>query len=137
MSGKEEAWSVNDEDFRYDSLRELIDNNRDELNLGVTVYVGEATRPTMYQLCDADDVIETMADRAYDIGGEYAEGFPCVSQAARDELNDLLSGWLEKHCIVDFYSVSNVKPYVLTDADFGTADPQPESSTPEKPSVAQ
>lgn len=129
-NSKEAAWSHNNEDFNHDSLGDLLDNHGDDLKPGDTVYVGDAERPTMGELCSADDVIETMADRANDIAGEYAEDFPDVTKEAKDELNALLVAWMEKHCNVNFYTVTNVKPYVLTAADFETVPAAPESTSP-------
>lgn len=117
-SEKEEVWSVDEEGFSCSSLGELIDNNADILTIGRTVYAGTADRPTMRQLCDADDIIEMMSERAYEIAGEYADGFPDVDQEAKDGLNALLAAWMEKHCsYINFYAVSNIREYVLTADD--------------------
>jgi len=116
-SGK--CWSVDKEDFNSITLGDLLDDN-DELRAGDTVYVGDATIPKTSHLCDAGDVIDTMRDRASDIGGEYAEDYPNVSNEAEAELNKFLSEWIGKHAHPTFYTVSNVRPYILGAGDFET-----------------
>lgn len=113
-----EAWSTNNEDFNYSSLEDLIDSNSGELAVGQTVYVGDGRKPKLSEFCDANDVIEMMQNRACDIGGEYAESFmDDVSGEAVQELDDLLKSWMEKHVTVNFYTVHNVREYVLTEDD--------------------
>ncbi|WP_454751654.1 hypothetical protein [Cupriavidus necator] len=120
---KEETWSRDNEEFRYDSLGDLLDNFGDELNVGDVVYVGEAHRPKAGDLIDADDVIETISNRGYDYGGEHADGFPEVDKAATEELDALLRAWVDKHCLpANFYQVTNVREYVLTAEDLSDTE---------------
>jgi hypothetical protein len=123
MNTKQECWSANQEDFIYETLGDLLDAN-DELEAGSTVYVGEAESPSYKQLCSADDVIEMMGERAYDVGGEWAEDFPDVTKEAVQELDALLLAWMQKHCHINFWTVNNVKPYVLTEEDAPSPAPQ-------------
>lgn len=118
-SGK--CWSVDEEDFNSITLGDLLDNHED-LKVGDIVYVGDATTPIYSHICDAGDVIDTMRDRASDIGGEYAEDYPNVSSEAEEELNKFLSVWIGKHAHPTFYTVSNIRPYVLGADDFEAAD---------------
>jgi hypothetical protein len=117
MTEKEECWSVNNEDFTYSELGELLDCNA-ELKVGDMVYVGDAVRPSVWRLCDANDVIDTIADRAFDIAGEHAEDCAEVSDEAVAELNTLLSTWIAKHCNLNFWEVKNVREVVLTAEHF-------------------
>lgn len=113
-----EGWSDNDEDFRHESIEELLDSN-DQLKPGDCVYVGDTVRPDPATYLDADDVINQVADRGYDDGGEYADGYPdSVSEEAKAQLNRFLSAWLRTHCAPRFYQVKNSRPYTLTAADF-------------------
>lgn len=117
MDNQKESWSRDGEEFRYDDLDDLVGSN-DDLKPGDRVYVGEAVPPNVKHLCDANDVIDTINDRSYDVGGEYAEG--CVdgiSKEARDELDAFLAAWIAKNCDLSFYTVKNIKPYVLTADD--------------------
>ena len=116
-SGK--CWSVDNEDFNNLTLGDLLDDHED-LKVGDTVYVGDATIPRASQLCDSSDVIEMMGDRASDIGGEYADDYPDVSSEAKAELDEFLAKWIGKHARPTFYTASNFRPYVLSADDFET-----------------
>lgn len=111
-----EAWSTNNEDFNYSSLEDLIDSNCGELAVGQTVYVGDGRKPKFSEFCDADDVIELMQNRGFDIGGEYADSFmDDVTPEAKQELAEFLKSWMEKHVTINFYTVHGVREYVLTE----------------------
>lgn len=110
------VWSDNDEDFEYESLEDLLASN-DELKAGDTVYMGEAIPPKADDLVRTYDVIDAMSDRAYDMVGEHADGFPDVSDEAVAELKNFLVGWVNKHCQIYFWEVKNSKPYVITAED--------------------
>lgn len=113
-----EAWSTNNEDFNYNSLDDLINSNSGELEVGQIVYVGDGKRPEFSEFCDADDVIDLIQNKGYDIGGEYADGFmDDISPDAKIELDEFLKGWMEKHIAIDYYTVHSVREYVLTDED--------------------
>lgn len=110
------VWSRNNEDFTCDELDELLDTH-DDLAVGDVVFIGEVAPIQTKHLCDADDVIEMIGERAYDEVGEYADGYPDVMPEARAELDALLAGWIEKHAKPTFYSVVNVRQYFITAAD--------------------
>lgn len=111
------CWSSNNEDFNCRELGDLLDEN-EELKVGDTVYVADVVHPSSSQFCDADDVIDTMRDRASDIGGEYAEDYPDIADEAKAELNAFLAAWIDKHASPSFYTVINAKPYILSADDF-------------------
>jgi hypothetical protein len=115
-----ECWSINEEGFSHDSLAELLDNHP-ELEAGSRVFVGEAAHPALNRLIDSDDVIVQMGDRADDIAGEYADGYPDVSAEDKAELDALLATWIEKACPPTFYEVKNVRAYVITEQDIAGA----------------
>ncbi|HDV6327491.1 TPA: hypothetical protein RJR39_003584 [Burkholderia cenocepacia] len=110
------VWSRNNEDFTCDELDELLDM-RDDLSVGDLVFVGEVAPVQSKRLCDADDVIDMIGERAYDEVGEYADGYPDVTPEARAELDALLAGWIEKHAKPTFYSVINVREHIITAED--------------------
>lgn len=112
-----ECWSADEEDFNAQSLGDLLDAH-DELTIGSNVYFGEAVHPDISKLVDPDDIIDTMADRAYDIAGEYADGYPSVSAEDKAELATLLDAWINKRARPTFYTVKNVQSRVLTEHDF-------------------
>lgn len=116
MVANQECWSVDEENYNYDSLAELLASHG-HLVAGDKVYVGTAVPPVVSQLCDADDVLETIADRASDFAGEYGADCAEVDKEAKAELNALLAAWIEKHCNLNFWQVSDVRPHVLTEED--------------------
>lgn len=111
----EECWSVDEENFNARTLDELIGNH--DLEVGAVVFRAEAMHPAPKELINADDIIETMGERAYDIAGEHGEDYPDVSTEAAQELNDVLATWITKHAAPTFYTVKNVQPYTITEAD--------------------
>lgn len=119
MNTKREVWSADKYDFlrACDSLDELLSYDND-IEAGQTVYVGEAIPVEPEQLFDSDDLFDQLADRAYDIVGEAAEDYPeRFSDDAAKELNDLVHGWMLKHCPPSFFCVRNVRPYKVTPED--------------------
>jgi hypothetical protein len=116
-----ECWSVDQEHFQSGTLVDLL-SNHSELTPGVIVWRGIAVHPNNTHLCDGNDVIDTMADRACDFAGEHAEDYPAVSDDARAELDQLLSDWIDKYAPPHFFQVESVEPYTLTNADFITAE---------------
>ncbi|CAK0530542.1 gp45 [Burkholderia pseudomallei] len=110
------VWSKDSEFFSCDALDELLDMH-DELAVGDVVFYGDVAPIPTERLCDADDVIDMIGDRAYDEVGEAADGYPDIAPEAKAELETLLSGWIEKHAKPTFYSVVNVSEHVITAAD--------------------
>lgn len=108
--------SKDNEFFSCDALDELLDMH-DELAVGDVVFYGDVEPIPIVRLCDANDVIDMIGDRAYDEVGEAADGYPDIAPGAKAELETLLSGWIEKHAKPTFYSVVNVSEYVITAAD--------------------
>lgn len=115
-----QCWSANGEDFLFQSLSELLDSHPG-YQPGDVVYVGDASYPDTHQLIDAEDVIEQMTDRAWDIAGEYAMDYPDATKEAKAELDQFLQAWITKHCPPEFFVVKNSKEYTLTAADMEIA----------------
>lgn len=115
----EKCWSHNNEEFNYESLEELIQWLHDDkaLEVGRVVYFSIANKPDAGQFVSAESVIDNMASAAWDVGSEYAEDFPDVTPDARKELEEFLEAWARKHCEVNFFTVSGVQEYVITQAD--------------------
>lgn len=118
MSDTKECWSVDGEEFTYDSLGDLLDSRGDELRPGHKVWRGTAQLPTMSSLADAGNVIEDIAERAYDFGGEWAVDYPEVTPEHKAKLQALLEQWLAECPSPRFYQVTGVAPYELTADDF-------------------
>lgn len=110
------AWSLNNEDFNYDSLDEAI-GMLDQPAVGTIVYIEEITEVTQRFLCSANHIIASMGDRAYEEVGELAANYPEVSDEGRAELKALLADWMEKYAKPNFCRVINVREYELTAED--------------------
>ncbi|KVU65296.1 hypothetical protein WK72_18935 [Burkholderia ubonensis] len=110
------AWSKDNEFFSCDALDELLDMH-DELAIGDVVFFGDVAPIPIKHLCDADDVIDMIGERAHDEVGEAADGYPDIASEAKAELEALLAGWIEKHAKPTFYSVINVREHIITAAD--------------------
>lgn len=115
-TGPDEVWSRDEEYFNFSDLGELLDTY-DDLEVGQVVYVGERVPQDPSAWFDADDLIEELSCRAYDACGECAEDWPDVTPEAKEEFNALVAAWIEKHCPVSFYSVTNVRSHTLTEED--------------------
>jgi hypothetical protein len=105
-----------------DSLASFVSDH--ELAAGAVIQRGEASKNNAsYYLPDIDDVINHMANQASD-DSEYADGFPDLTKAQEVELDTLMEpmrAWVDKHCDVRFYEVSDIEPYTVTDADVSAA----------------
>lgn len=111
----DKAYSLDGEHFNY-FLSDIIDEQC--LKIGATVYIGDVHKPKPSDFFDIEYFLQALGERAYDEHGEFAEGFPNVTKEAEKELKDIVTAWLEKHCEIDFYSVDNMREYVLTEVDF-------------------
>lgn len=113
-------WATDDETYNLDTLDEVIESllfyNEPNEIVGSKVSYGEAV-PFSTDWIDADFVIDNIAERGYDEGGEWAEDFPDVSAEAREELETFLSAWQSKHCIANFWKIKNTKEYTITQED--------------------
>jgi len=112
------AWSLNEEDWPYASFGELL-NDDEGVQVGQVVFYGECVKKSpAYFMPSASEVLDVAADKAYDIGGEFAEDFGRdVTQEARRELEDFLSAWASRHLKVEFYQVENVGRHKVTAED--------------------
>lgn len=119
---KEIVYSDDPEHFGEATLEEAIDRaiNQDwggHLKPGVTITIhqGEvrACKPSDYAP-DAWHILEDMECRASDDVGEVAEGFMFCEDEAREELEEFLKQWSDKHLACHFYAVDNIKEIEVT-----------------------
>jgi hypothetical protein len=114
----EECWSLDECEFRYGSLCDLLDCNSGELQAGQVVYVGDQVPADPTIFFDADDLIDRLGEVAYDNHGECAEDWPDnVTKEAKDEFNAFVDAWIAKYCPPRFYGVENIRPYTITAED--------------------
>ena len=113
------AWSADNEEFKFDSLGEVLEYlyKNDELHVGRIVYFGTPSRPKPDSFIKADNILDMIGDNAYDFAGEYASDFPDVGEDAKRELGDFLSQWCNKHLDVTFYQMTRVQEYAIKAED--------------------
>lgn len=114
---EEIIWSCDEDQWWQEEFEEVLDclEVTGELEVGRIIYQGTPKRPSPIFI-GADDVIELISERAYDIGGEYAYDYPDVSDEQKQELEDFLDKW-QRQFIPSFYTVQDVKGYVITQED--------------------
>lgn len=117
MDFYKEVWSANDEDFNSTCLSDLLNDNP-ELKVGDVVWKAEAKRPKVSNLVDVDDILELLAECAYDIGGEWSEDWSAdVASGHRESLQEVLEKWCQELPEINFYLVGKSVEYVITEQD--------------------
>jgi len=121
MKKYEKRWSVDGLNFKYETLGDLILDNKQNLEGREHVYVAEVYVPFASDFVSADDVLDGMLNRAHDECGRDAEDFPDATPAAIAELEEYLSAWADKHCPVRFYAIGAKHKYLLSKLDIEQA----------------
>ena len=104
----------------FDTIEQAIKNtiNDEDLKVGDHFDLGEI-QSYEYNF-DADDVIETLAERAYDEVGEAGEDWLAslpedIVADLNTGLDELINHWLDKHSLKpDFFIVREVETYEVT-----------------------
>lgn len=108
-----DCYSTDNEEFHDGDLHDAIRNLG--LQAGDTVWMGESHPAKASGWVDADDVLETLRDRAdADFGEMVGDDYPEVSDEAKEELNTFLANWLDTHCTPPFYHVRNSEKCAIT-----------------------
>lgn len=117
------ATSRESEQWHSDSLASFVSDN--EIAAGTEVFRGVIDRPKASSfMVEADDVINHMANQAYDNNSEYADNFPDLKPEHEEELKALLvplEKWADERCDVNFYTVEQIEPYIVTADDVAAA----------------
>jgi hypothetical protein len=113
------CYSHNGEDFIFDDFYELLVALNDDmaLHVGTEYYEGDTVQNSASQYFCVDSLLDSVGEQAYDDAGEYAEDFPEVSAEKREELNKMVSSWLDANCKVNFYTVQNVEKKFISQED--------------------
>lgn len=118
------VWSTNKEDFTSDTKEEAIENKYvyvdgvyTNAKAGDKLYYGTVQAIQSKHLVDADDVIDMLAERAYDLVGEYADNYPQASTKEVKLLDNYLKKWVEKYCKPSFYNIVDIQEYIITEED--------------------
>ena len=117
----EKCWSINGEDF-FDDWCQLIDElEQEELGEGTDYFEGDKIDVKIGEYVDIhgiDLMLERFDDWVYEDIGEIADcDFYNVSQEAKEELQELIQDWAEKHVNLPYWRVQNVVKKVVTKED--------------------
>ena len=102
------CYSTDEENFNWESLSELIEDN--ELEVGSAYWEADAIPVTHADNIHVGNILEYMDERLYDEVGEIADcDYSNVTHEAELELRDLMLAWAEKHVKLRYWKVRNAK----------------------------
>ncbi|SET40173.1 hypothetical protein SAMN05216326_12510 [Nitrosomonas marina] len=83
------------------------------------IYQGTKHPFTNSRFMDAESIIEDARDKAWDLAGEFSEGYlENIPKEKVDELDKLLADWFDTNVgQPDFYSVKNIKKITIHKED--------------------
>lgn len=115
------CWSLNGEYF-FDDWCDLIDElEQEELRVGTEYFEGDkvGVRISDYvNIHGIEYMLEQFDDWVYEDVGEIADcNFYNVSKEAKEELQELIQTWAEKHVKLPYWKVQNVVKKVVTQGD--------------------
>jgi hypothetical protein len=92
-----DSYSLNGDDFQEgcasEALQALDDDGR--LTLGTEYRLGVSDKPDPADFFDVDHLIEQMQERAYDVGGEFAEDYLAdLTEEQVKNLRQVVNAWL-------------------------------------------
>jgi hypothetical protein len=114
----EYCYSTDEENFQHESFGDMLDYVDYADSLGLIYYKGEKIALDHKDCIDVDSYLEMCDERAYEeIGEIYDYQFTCVDDAAKKELEDLITDWAKKHVKLRYWKVHNVKELTITKED--------------------
>ena len=120
----EKCWSVNGEDFFDDwdqLIDELYDYESDELPIGTEYFEGDKVDVKVSDYVNVyviDSMLEQFDAWVYEDIGEIADcDFYNASKEAKEELQEIIQAWVEKHVNLPYWKVQNVVKKVVTKED--------------------
>ena len=114
------AYSLNDEDYLYDSVGDLLDYLESEGNLveGTTYYESDIKEVNLADYFNVDSILECAEERLADDIGEHAFGVFGATQSARTELYNLMRSWTEKYLSKECWKcVGKAREYQVSQTD--------------------
>lgn len=115
----EKCYSNDGEEFRYESIGEMIDDT--DLIVGDTYYDGDTCEVTPDRVITAreiEHILENLDSSVYeDIGECYDNSFSNVTLEASEELRQFMVSWANKHVALNYWKVINVVEKQLTIED--------------------
>lgn len=118
----EKCWSVNGEEFfdDWDTLTDILESEGLAV-MGVEYFEADkvGTRISDYvNMRGIVSMLEQFDDLVYEDIGEVADcDFYNVSQEAKEELQELIQTWAEKHVNLSYWKLQNVVKKVVTKED--------------------
>ena len=120
----EKCWSVNGEEFFDDWCRlieELQDYEYDEIPIGTEYFEADKVDVKVGDYVNIHGIVsmlEQFDDWVYEDVGEIADcNFYNVLKEAKEELQELIQTWAEKHVKLPYWNVQNVVKKVVTQED--------------------
>jgi len=116
----EYCYSTNEENFNHESMGELLDylDGETDDKLGATYWRGEKRPLTHAECIDVDSFLELCDERAYEeIGEVYDNCFTDVDDAAKKELETLITEWAKKNVNIRYWKIRNVQELKITRED--------------------
>ena len=115
------CWSFNEEDF-FDDWCDLIDGlEQEELGVGTEYFEGYKVDVRISDYVNIHGIVSMLDqfdDWVYEDVGEIADcNFYNVSKEAKEELQELIQTWAEKHVKLPYWKVQNVVKKVVTQED--------------------
>lgn len=127
---EEYAYSHNAEEFygyhesREEAIIEGSEYADDDQNY---IYTGKIISPELG--IDVDWTLERLSELAYDMSGGFSSDYGFLDGITKEEIAELETGlnivlidWLEKHRLVNFYTVSEVSMHRISDYLEGNSD---------------
>ena len=117
----EKCWSLNEEDF-FDDWYDLIDELEQKgLGVGTEYFEGDKVETQVSDYVNMHGIVSMLGqfdDWVYEDVGEIADcNFYNVSKEAKEELQELIQQWAEKHVKLPYWKVQNVVKKVVTQED--------------------
>jgi hypothetical protein len=115
------CWSLNEEDF-FDDWYDLIDElEQEELGVGTEYFEGGKVDVKIGDYVNIHGIVSMLGqfdDWVYEDVGEIADcNFYNVSKEAKEELQEVIQQWAEKHVNLPYWKVQNVVKKVVTQED--------------------
>jgi hypothetical protein len=115
------CWSLNEEDF-FDDWYDLIDElEQEELGVGTEYFEGDKVDVKISDYVNIHGIVSMLGqfdDWVYEDVGEIADcNFYNVSKEAKEELQEVIQQWAEKHVKLPYWKVQNVVKKVVTQED--------------------
>jgi len=112
------CYSLDGEDFSFTEFDSLVDEYNSEERDSNVYYEADAIMNKPSHYFRVDNLLEDMACQAHDDGGEHSEEFPDLDKEQREELENIVSEWLDKNCSVNFWQVVNVVEKKFEEVDY-------------------